>query len=247
MDPEGAADRIEAELRAVGTRARAEGSKRYLKSDLDFLGATVGAVRDEAKRAARSLDRPGLLAVVNALWADPILERRLAAAFLLETRSDLLEPADLDVLERLIRDSRTWALVDVLAGSVAGLLLVRHPDEAGELDRWVVDGDFWIRRSALLALRKPMKLGLPLDRFLRYADAMLDEKEFFVRKAIGWVLREEGRRRPDEIVAWLSPRTHRASGVTLREAVKYLPPTDRDALMAAYRERRPMSPGLLHP
>jgi 3-methyladenine DNA glycosylase AlkD len=64
---------------------------------------------------------------------------------------------------------------------------------------------------------------------------MLDEKEFFVRKAIGWVLREEGKRRPDEVVAWLAPRTHRASDVTLREAVKYLAPGDRDALMAAYR------------
>ena len=67
---------------------------------------------------------------------------------------------------------------------------------------------------------------------------MLDEKEFFVRKAIGWVLREEGRRRPDEVVAWLSTRTHRASGVTMREAVKYLPPDDREALMAAYQDRR---------
>ena len=84
-----------------------------------------------------------------------------------------------------------------------------------------------------------MKVGLPLDRFLGYADAMLDEKEFFVRKAIGWVLREEGKRRPDEVVAWLAPRTHRASGVTMREAVKYLPPEDREVLLAAYRDRRP--------
>ena len=69
---------------------------------------------------------------------------------------------------------------------------------------------------------------------------MLDEKEFFVRKAIGWVLREEGKRRPDEVVAWLSTRTHRASGVTMREAVKYVAPEDREALMAAYKARRPV-------
>jgi len=233
------ADRIEAELRAVGTQARAEGSKRYLKSDLDFVGATVGQVRAEVKWAAGSLDRAALLAVVDALWADPVFERRLAAALLLEARSDLLEPADLGVLEHLIRDSRTWALVDVLAGSVAGLLLIRHPDAAAELDRWAADDDFWIRRSALLALMTPMKrAGHPLDRFLGYADAMLDEKELFVRKAIGWVLREEGKRRPGEVLAWLATRTDRASGVTMREAVKYLPPGDRVSLMAAYQERR---------
>ena len=60
---------------------------------------------------------------------------------------------------------------------------------------------------------------------------MLEEREFFIRKAIGWVLREAGKRRPDDVAAWLAPRTDRASGVTMREAVKYLPPdvaTDAD-------------------
>jgi len=68
---------------------------------------------------------------------------------------------------------------------------------------------------------------------------MLVEREFFIRKAIGWVLREAGKRRPADVAAWLAPRTHRASGVTMREAVKYLPPEVGERLMAAYRERRP--------
>ena len=71
---------------------------------------------------------------------------------------------------------------------------------------------------------------------------MLDEREFFIRKAIGWVLRETEKRRPDEVIAWLAPRTHRASGVTMREAVRYLPELDASRLMAAYREKRPASP-----
>ena len=238
MDAAAVAQGIEDELRAVGTPARAEGEKRYLKSDLDFLGVTVGQVRAATRRTAPSLDRAALLAVVDALWDSTVFDRRLAATVLLDARADLLQPADLVFLERLIRESRTWALVDVLAGDVVGALLVRLPEAVDELDRWAADGDFWVRRSALLALRTPLKEGLPLDRFLGYADAMLDEKEFFVRKAIGWVLREEGKRRPDEVVAWLAPRTHRASGVTLREAVKYVAPTDRDALLAAYRATR---------
>ena len=68
---------------------------------------------------------------------------------------------------------------------------------------------------------------------------MLDEKEFFIRKAIGWVLRDVGKRRPEEVSRWLAPRTHRASGVTMREATKYLPDPDRERLMLAYREKRP--------
>jgi 3-methyladenine DNA glycosylase AlkD len=72
---------------------------------------------------------------------------------------------------------------------------------------------------------------------------MLEEKEFFIRKAIGWVLREVGKRRPSEVSDWLAPRTHRASGVTMREATKYLPKPDGERLMQAYRERRPGRPG----
>jgi 3-methyladenine DNA glycosylase AlkD len=73
---------------------------------------------------------------------------------------------------------------------------------------------------------------------------MLEEREFFIRKAIGWVLREVGKRRPRDVISWLEPRVQRASGVTMREAVKYLPPADAERLMGRYRElTRPASPG----
>jgi 3-methyladenine DNA glycosylase AlkD len=69
---------------------------------------------------------------------------------------------------------------------------------------------------------------------------MLAEKEFFIRKAIGWVLRETAKKRPDLVADWLAPRVHRASGVTVREAVKPLPPATRELLLAGYREKRPV-------
>jgi 3-methyladenine DNA glycosylase AlkD len=62
---------------------------------------------------------------------------------------------------------------------------------------------------------------------------MWTEREFFVRKALGWVLRDMGRRHPDLVVAFVLPRAATASGVTIREAVKYLPPADRAAIEAA--------------
>ena len=234
------ADAIEARLREVGTPKRAVGEKAYLKSDLDFLGATVWDVRAAVKALAPALDHADLIAEVEALWASPIFERRMAAVMLLERFVGKLGPDDLPLLERLVRDSRTWALVDGLAGDVLGGLVVAQPDAmSAELDRWASDGDFWVRRSSLLAEVRPIRQGAPMDRFLARADAMLDEREFFIRKAIGWVLREAGKRRPDEVAAWLAPRTGRASGVTMREAVKYLPAAEAERLMHAYRERRP--------
>jgi 3-methyladenine DNA glycosylase AlkD len=64
---------------------------------------------------------------------------------------------------------------------------------------------------------------------------MLEEREFFIRKSIGWVLREAGKAQPDKVYAWLLPRAARASGVTVREAVKYLSPPQRAEVLAAHR------------
>jgi 3-methyladenine DNA glycosylase AlkD len=224
---------IERRLRAIGTPERAEAEKRYLKSDLVHLGATVWQIRREARALAKEhpdLSHDELVELVEELWAKPVHERRMTATFLLEAYPELVGPSDLALLERLVRESKTWALVDGLAGDVMGALLVRHPEAASELDRWAADDDFWVRRAALLAQIEPLRAGAPFDRFARYADAMLEEKEFFIRKAIGWVLRETGKTRGDEVFAWLAPRKDRVSGVTMREAVKYLKPEQQRAL-----------------
>jgi 3-methyladenine DNA glycosylase AlkD len=79
-------------------------------------------------------------------------------------------------------------LVDPLAASVVGRLAERCPQLGVVLDRWVTDDDFWIRRSALLALLGGLRRGEgDFVRFARYADSMLANKQFFGRKAIGWV------------------------------------------------------------
>ena len=230
------AARIEQRLSSLGTPERAEHEKRYLKSDLDFYGATVWEVRRAAKdelAAGPEPDRAELLATVEALWSRPVHECRAAAVELLAQRVDLLEPDDMQVVERLVRESRTWALVDALAPSVAGPLVERHPELTATLDRWAADDDFWVRRAALLALLLPLRRGDgDFKRFGRYADAMLDEREFFIRKAIGWVLRETSKKQPQLVYEWLLPRAERASGVTIREAVKYLSEDQRAGILA---------------
>jgi 3-methyladenine DNA glycosylase AlkD len=236
------ADGLEARLQAAGTPERAASEKAYLKSDLAFLGVRLGeikaAVRDHL-RAGDDLGHDELVGLAETLWAVPVFERRMAAVELLARGTRLLGVCDLPFVERLVRESRTWALVDALATDVLGELVRADPDGAMPvLDRWATDDDFWVRRASLLAELRPIRLGATLDRFAARAEPMLDEREFFIRKAIGWVLREAGKRRPDDVVAWLAPRTHRASGVTMREVVKYLPRSEGDRLMTAYRDQR---------
>ena len=220
------ARRIEAALRAHADPARARGAKAYLKSEWEFIGVATPVFRRliKSELAATPLrDRTALLATVSALWTDEVFELRAAAVELLDRHGSLLLPQDLALVERLVRESQTWALVDGLAAHVAGSLVERNPTLARTLDRWARDADFWVRRSAMLALLVPLRRGGgDFERFSRYADAMLDEREFFIRKAIGWVLRDTSKKRPAMIAEWLAPRMQRASGVTRREALKYL-------------------------
>jgi 3-methyladenine DNA glycosylase AlkD len=228
---------LERELGELGTPERAVKEKAYLKSDLTHLGATVPQVRRAVRAlvaATADLDHDGVVEIVEQLWGRPVHECRAAAVELLEARGDVLGPDDLPLLERMLRESRTWALVDNLAASVVGSLVERRPEAGATLDRWAEDDDVWLRRSALLALLVPLRRGDgDADRFFRYADALLEDRSFWVRKAIGWVLRDTARGRPQLVADWLLPRASRAAGLTVREAVKPMPAPLRDAVLAA--------------
>jgi 3-methyladenine DNA glycosylase AlkD len=201
-------------------------------------------LRQTARELLREQDLalPERLALTEELWSHPVFDMRQAAVQVLERSKDELDTSHLAMLEQLLRGARTWALVDPLSTDVIGSIARRHADARAVLDRWITDGDFWIRRAVLLAHLRSLREhpdAATFEAFATYADRVLDEREFFIRKAIGWVLREVGKRNPRLVIDWLAPRTHRASGVTMREAVKYLPPEDAERLMDAYRARRP--------
>lgn len=230
-------EQIDAALRQAARPERAEGERRYLKSDLTHWGAGVPATRAAVLAALPRRSRPDhdlVVGVTEALWAEPVHECRLAASMVLAIHVAALDGNDLPLLERLLREARTWALVDVLAPNVVGPIVAADAAAATVLDRWVADDDRWMRRAAVLALLVPLRAGGgDWDRFTRYADLLWGDREFFVRKALGWVLRDTARRRPDLVAEWLLPRAATASGVAIREAVKPLSPAQRAAIAAA--------------
>lgn len=237
------ADELENRLRAVARPERAEGERRYLKSDLEHLGVSVPEIRKIATAVHRGrpdLAHDELVTLVEALWEPSVHERRMLAAELLDLANTALSANDFPLLERLVRESHTWALVDPLAIRVVGALVEHEPLTWDPIvRRWASDQDMWLRRASLLVHLPGLRRGAgDFDRFSELADALLDEREFFIRKAIGWVLRETGKQRPDLVTAWLGPRAARAAGVTVREAVKHLPEGDRERILAA-RSRRP--------
>ena len=108
------------------------------------------------------------------------------------------------------------------------------------LDRWVHDPDFWIRRSAVLGLRTFLRRDQQLDRFFAYAEQLLPENEFFIRKVIGWVAREVAARHPALVSQWLRDNMAAMNLITLREPLRTTAGRSRvaSALRHAAKQRR---------
>lgn len=233
-------DAVLAEIIAIRDPHRAAWDAAYLKlPPLVHHGASAAFARDLARR---HVPRTGAAsrAFADAAWSTDVWDlRAVAVVALMGARRDF-GPEDLPWCEALLRRSHTWAVVDAVAVHVVGDILRRHPETVGALDRWSTDPDFWIRRSAMLALLLPLRRTGRTDaeRLLRWADAHARDPEWFLRKAAGWALREFAKREPDLVEAWLMPRLARLGAVTFREVVKGLPAERAGLLVDAWTVAR---------
>lgn len=242
LEAAGWLERLGANLARQGALERARGEKRYLKSELEFLGVTVPNIRREALAFVRGqpgIDRRGLRALAEGAWATRVHELRSVAIGILERRSDALTTADAAWLIRLVASSDTWAHVDWLSIKVIGALTTRDRALSVTLDRWAQHDNFWVRRAALLSFHDALRAGDgDFTHFARLAVPMLGEPEFFIRKAIGWVLRAASLARPERVIEFVAQHATALSGLTFREATRRLPVTARRRL-EAQRELTP--------
>jgi 3-methyladenine DNA glycosylase AlkD len=216
------------QLGELADPTRAAQEKRYLKSPFDFYGVSVPQIRRIAKdfRAAnRRTSKSVLWGLCQTLWAGSFHEERALAIFLLDEYRALLDYSDMPSLEEMLRGSVNWDQVDEISVHLVGAVLERDQRAFEYLQKWRRDGNFWMRRASLLSQLLLFRRGRG-DRALFYALAreMMEEKEFFIRKAIGWVLRDISRREPEEVFRFVAENKPRMSGVTLREATRRLPP-----------------------
>ncbi|MGH7634064.1 MAG: DNA alkylation repair protein, partial [Gemmatimonadaceae bacterium] len=218
-------------FRELGTARRAEGARAYMKSVLRsprwrFHGVDAAQLRAKCAafcNAHPDMDRNQLTAYATALFATDAFDLRSVAIALLERKGKLLQASDVAWLVELARAGACWAHVDYVATAVIDRLLEREGDVARWGRAWARDDCFWVRRVALLCQLRPLRRGAgDFALFAEIAAPMLVEKEFFIRKAIGWVLREVSKQRPALVRDFLAPHATTASGVTWREATKYL-------------------------
>ncbi|SFR45571.1 3-methyladenine DNA glycosylase AlkD [Microbacterium azadirachtae] len=216
------ATEIREALRAAADPALAPGQQAYMKSAMPFLGVRVPDARRIATQAARGIvDVDELRDAALDLWrAAGYREERYAAQALmalkpLRGRLDLL-----DAHEEMIRTGAWWDHVDEVAHRLADLLDAHPAELSVELRVWADDEDLWIRRAAIIAqLQRKDRVDHAL--LSDVIEANLGDEEFFIRKAIGWALRDHARADPDWVRAFVDAHPS-LSPLSRREALKHL-------------------------
>jgi 3-methyladenine DNA glycosylase AlkD len=226
---------FESSLSSQAKPGRAEFEKKYHKSDLRFLGSGIPPVRSECMRFYRAnklIARADLDLLLSSLWNTNCHELRSVAICLMVCYSQLFTSRDLPYVRQLIRDASGWAHVDWLAVDLLGSIYTRYPTIESKLRRWSTDQDFWVRRASILALLDEARHGnrKAFGLFDEFASSMIEEKEFFIRKAIGWILREVSKKQPQWSFDFLMRHRETASGLTMREGSKYLPESQQKRL-----------------
>jgi 3-methyladenine DNA glycosylase AlkD len=218
------------ELRAVADPRRALEMQRYLKTTMPILGATTPVRNSVYRRVFPEVDL-GDFATWRALslglfrGATYRDEWWAAAALLGDRRARPFRDLDaLTMYEEMIVTAAWWDVVDDLATHrLSELVRLRPAATKRTMRSWSRSENLWKRRSAILC-QIPLKKETDLDFLYAVIEPSLGSKEFFLKKAIGWALRQYAWTDPDEIRRYVDAHRARLSGLSIRETLKNVRP-----------------------
>ncbi|KUI33534.1 DNA alkylation repair protein [Mycobacterium sp. IS-1496] len=217
-------------LAAAADPARAPAMQAYMRSEMPYHGVRLPDVRRicapifdaHPLGSAEAFD-----AAVERLFTEAThREERYAAVQLARHRRYRpYQSADrIPMYRRLIIAGGWWDTVDEIAANLVGPILASHPARVRPIVLgWATDRNLWLRRTAIIA-QLGAKDGTDLELLTSAIDANAGDTEFFIRKAIGWALRQYARTDPQWVRTFVDEREDRLSGLSKREARKHLRP-----------------------
>jgi 3-methyladenine DNA glycosylase AlkD len=197
----------------------------YMKTDMPFYGVQKPGRRPIVSELIKRFP-PGsndeYRKLVLGLWDLPHREEKYVALSAARKFGPFITPANLDLYRRLIVEGSWWDLVDEVATHLIRSLVLDYPLETWPMvDSWIADEDLWLRRTAIICQVGAKERTDP-DRLFAFCERRAPEKEFFIRKAIGWALREYSKTDPSAVVGFVESHRDELSGLSRREATRLL-------------------------
>ncbi|UCD76000.1 MAG: DNA alkylation repair protein [Phycisphaerales bacterium] len=216
---------IQTRFRRHADPARAQWTKAYLKTDMPAYGLRKEhreVIHREFQERFEITSRAQYRRAIETFWSMSHREHKHFAIWLACTWDKYITIASVPLYERMIRQGAWWDLVDGLAIDAVGLVVLNEPEKMNaKTERWIDDPHLWIRRTAIIC-----RIGHKdrTDRRILFNHCLrrAHEKEFFIRKAIGWALRADAKTAPDAVRKFLIANRDKLSGLSLREAGKHL-------------------------
>jgi len=190
---------LELELMRNANTKIAKEQKAYMRNQFEFYGIKTPLRREIQKPfLAKSYLPPktDLEEIVKTLWNKPQRECQFIAQELVFKYTRQFDKNDIVLLEFMVTHKSWWDTVDYIAVKLIGAYFTRFPDQSDNyIDRWLASGNIWLQRCCLLYQLKS-KDNMDIKRLQYIIQKLLGSKEFFINKAIGWVLREYSRTNP---------------------------------------------------
>lgn len=197
--------------------------KRYLRGQFEFYGISAPQLKEIRNRFINLHGMPPAGQVstfVRTLWEMPQREYQYCAAGISEKMVIQCGYDAIGFIEFMIVNKSWWDTVDWLASRHSGMWLKRNSDEmVSRSQKWIDSENIWLQRSAILFQLK-YKIETDAELLYNYCTRLAGSKEFFIRKAIGWALREYSKSNPDAVRQFV--KSSRLSGLSKREALKWL-------------------------
>jgi len=202
---------------------RVQGMTTYMRGQFPFLGVMAAGQR-EAGRAARLVagkppDELSVVAAVDALWAHREREHRYLGCDVVRRWAPSSSATFVDEIARWITDGPWWDTCDPLSRRGVGVVVRHHPELRSTMDAWLVGDDLWLTRTALLHMGT-WKEAIDREWVFAACLAQAHHTDFFVRKAIGWILRDLASVDVEAVRAFVTGPGAELSGLSRREALK---------------------------
>jgi 3-methyladenine DNA glycosylase AlkD len=207
---------------AAADPVRAASAQAYVKNVAPFLGITTPERRALSRTVLEGTPRPDeadCIAIALRCWQLPEREFHYFAVDYLRRHVKRCSSGFLPVARHLVTTIAWWDTVDALAAHVVGALVEADPKLTADMDAWIVDDDLWVARTALLHQLR-YRERTDTERLFGYCLRQSGHSDFFIRKAIGWCLREYAKTDPDAVRAFLAREQGRFAPLSVREALK---------------------------